>query len=264
VFWPSADLATAYWSRHAALLRYWRREAGRLACVSEYLLPASTPQEAANAITQWLTPLQPRAFVLDLMIGASELRLGLMSRPAGARSSADWLAAAHARLFPAVETNADDWRVVFDPLPGGAHALCAAMRLADLQTLATPFRALGARSQRITPICVVMASRYARVSGHQCAVAISEPGAIASFAVNGAAVFVAHLTADDTAPLLRTEAVRAALAVGIDIDLNPTEPPAARPSPLAKFRLDLAPAAADTQPAVPPQPDAFDRFTQVF
>ncbi len=264
MFWPSADLVTAYWCRHAALLRYWRRQAGRLTCAAEHLLPASTPQEVADAITQWLTPLQPRAFALDLMIGASELRLGLVSRPAGARSSADWLAAARARLLPADDANADDWRVALDPLPGGTQALCAAMRLVDMQTLTAPFRALGARTQRISPMCVVMASRHARASGPQCAVAISEPGAIATFAANGADAFVAHLAAKDSAGLLRTEAIRAALAVGIDLDHSPAEPQGASPSPLAGFRLDLTSAAADAPPALLPQPDASDRLTRVF
>ena len=81
---------------------------------------------------------------------------------------------------------------------------------------------------------------------------------------NGAAAFVAHLAAEDSAGLLRAEAIRAALAVGIDLDHSPAEPQGASASPLAGFRLDLTSAAADAPPALLPQPDASDRLTRVF
>jgi hypothetical protein len=262
VFWRSTERITVYWCRHAALLRHWRRQGGQLTCVAEFSLGASTPPQAAETFAHWLASLSPGRFALHLMVGASELRLGLVRRPEGARSAADWQAAACATLFPGDDTaQATDWRVALDPLPGGAQALCAGLRAADMHMLTAPFDATGVTTRQITPMCVAVVARHARSAQAQCAVAVSEPGAITSFATRGGSAFVAHLAADDADPLLRAEAIRAAVAAGIDLPALPEQ--GADPNLLAGYRLDL-PAAPDPDSSAPPQPDSTDRFTRVF
>ena len=140
------------------------------------------------------------------------------------------------------------------------HAL-AYLRADDMHMLTAPFDATGVTTRKITPMCVAVVSRHARSAQAQCAVAISEPGAIASFATRGGSAFVAHLAADDTDHLLRAEAVRAAVAAGIDLAALPEQ--GADPNLLAGHRLGL-PAAPDLQTSAPPQPDGTDRFTRVF
>jgi hypothetical protein len=140
------------------------------------------------------------------------------------------------------------------------HAL-AYLRAADMHTLTAPFDATGVTTRQITPMCVAVVARHARSAQAQCAVAVSEPGAITSFATRGGGTFVAHLAADDAAPLLRAEAVRAAVAAGIDLPALPEQD--ADPNLLAGYRLDLR-AAPDPHSSAPPQPDSTDRFTRVF
>lgn len=262
MFWHSTDRVTAYWCRHAALLRHWRQHRDQLTCTAELSLGPSTPQQAAEAFAHWMDSLSPRRFRLHLMIGASELRLGLMRRPFGARSAADWQAAACAALFPGDDVQqAPDWRVALDPLPGGAQALCAAVRAADLLSLTASFDTKGVTAKHITPMCSAVVARHARSAQAQSVVAVSEPGAIASFATRGGSAFVAHLTADDSDRLLRAEAVRAALAAGIDLAaVNEQDIDA---SLVAGYRFDL-PAASVAHSLEPAQPDNADRFKRVF